>query len=192
VAIGLYTSNDSIDKIMASPVITVPENLSLAEAQLLMLKHSVSHLCVTIDGSDKSELKGIITEHDLVVAQTNNPGVLIKEIKRAQSNKELKIAREKLSGLTQTSIYKNIPISHISAISGEITFSIIKRVIELTILEIGTPPAKFSWLSIGSQGRKEQILLTDQDSMLIFDDVEADSYRDVKDYFLKFAKKTIL
>jgi CBS domain-containing protein len=191
VAIGLYSSNDSIDKIMASPVITVPENLSLAEAQLLMLKHSVSHLCVTIDGSDKSELKGIITEHDLVVAQTNNPGVLIKEIKRAQSNKELKIVREKLSGLTQTSIYKNIPISHISAISGEITFSIIKRAIELTILEIGTPPAKFSWLSIGSQGRKEQILLTDQDSMLIFDDVEAESYRDVKDYFLKLAKKTI-
>ncbi len=191
VATGLFSTNDEIGKIMASPVITVPENLSLAEAQLLMLKHSVSHLCVTVDGSDKSDLKGIITEHDLVVAQTNNPGVLIKEIKRAQSSKELKIAREKLSGLTQTSIYKNIPISHISAISGEITFSIIKRAIELTILEIGIPPTQFSWLSIGSQGRKEQILLTDQDSMLIFDDVEAEKYRDVKDYFLKLAKKTI-
>jgi CBS domain-containing protein len=191
VATGIFSSNDFIENIMASPVITVPENLSLAEAQLLMLKHSVSHLCVTIDGSDKSELKGIINEHDLVVAQTNNPGVLIKEIKRAQTTKELKIVREKLSGLTQTSIYKNIPISHISAISGEITFSLIKRAIELSILEIGPAPTKFSWLSIGSQGRKEQILLTDQDSMLVFEDVDADKYRNVKDYFIKLAKKTI-
>jgi CBS domain-containing protein len=33
------------------------------------------------------------------------------------------------------------------------------------------------------------LLLTDQDSILIFEDVAADKYRDVKDYFLKLQKK---
>lgn len=190
IATGRFPILSSIDKIMASPVITVTENLSLAEAQLLMLKFNVSHLCVTYDGTDKSEVKGIISEHDLVVAQANNPGVLIKEIKRAQSSKDLKNVRDKLSELIQTSITKNIPISHISMISGEINFAIIKRAIELAILELGSPPARFAWLSIGSQGRKEQVLLTDQDSILIFEDVSADKYRDVKDYFIKLAKRT--
>jgi CBS domain-containing protein len=61
----------------------------------------------------------------------------------------------------------------------------------LSILDLGSPPARFAWLSIGSQGRKEQLLLTDQDeSILIFEDVAADKYRDVKDYFLKLQKKT--
>ena len=189
IASGKYPILSAIEKIMSSPVITTSENLSLAEAQLLMLKHNVSHLCVTEDGSDKSVVKGIITEHDLVVAQANSPGVLMKEIKRSQSAKDLKIVRERLSDLVQSSITKNIPLTHISMISGEIIFAITKRAIELAILDIGSPPTKFAWLSIGSQARKEQVLLTDQDSFLIFENVDAGKYRDVRDYFLKLAKK---
>ena len=190
IANGRFPLNSSIDKIMSSPVITVPENVSVAEAQLLLLKNNVSHLCVTIDGSDKSDVKGVISEHDLIVAQANNPGVLIKEIKRSLSPKELKLVREKLTELIQTSIAKNIPLPHIYNISGEIITAIIKRSIELSILDLGSPPARFAWFSIGSQGRKEQFLLTDQDSFLIFEDVASEKYRDVKDYFLKLAKRT--
>ena len=190
VATGRFPLSNSIDKIMASPVITVTENISVAEAQLVMLKHSVSHLCVTIDGTDKSEVKGIISEHDLVVAQANNPGVLLKEIKRSQTSKELKLVRDKLTDIIQSSINKNIPLTHINSIAGEITLAIIKRAVEQSILDLGSPPARFAWLSIGSQGRKEQLLLTDQDSILVFEDVSAEKYRDVKDYFVKLAKKT--
>ncbi|MFH6971205.1 DUF294 nucleotidyltransferase-like domain-containing protein [Flavobacterium petrolei] len=190
IATGRYPVTVSVDKIMSSPVITVVENVSLAEAQLLMLKHNVTHLCVTHDGTDKSEVKGIISEHDLIVAQANNPGVLIKEIKRCQSPKELKQIRERLTDLIQTSISKNIPLSHIFNIGSEINLAIIKRSVELSILDLGSPPARFAWLSIGSQGRKEQLLLTDQDSILIFEDVAAEKYREVKDYFLRLGKKT--
>lgn len=189
IANGRFPLISTIDKIMSSPVITVPENVSIAEAQLLLLKHGVSHLCVTIDGSDKSDVKGVISEHDLIVAQANNPGVLIKEIKRALSPKEIKQVREKLTDLIQNSIAKNIPLPHIYNISGEIITAIIKRSIELSILDLGSPPARFAWFSIGSQGRKEQLLLTDQDSFLVFEDVAAENYRDVKDYFLKLAKR---
>lgn len=189
VATGRVSITNTIDKIMASPVITVTENISVAEAQLVMLKNAVSHLCVTHDGTDKSEVKGIISEHDLVVAQANNPGVLLKEIKRSQSAKELKLVRDKLSDIIQSSLNKSIPLTHINSIAGEITLAIIKRSVELAILDLGSPPARYAWLSIGSQGRKEQLLYTDQDSILVFEDVASDKYRDVKDYFLKLAKK---
>ena len=190
IATGRFPITISVDKIMSSPVITVVENVSLAEAQLLMLKHNVTHLCVTQDGTDKSALKGIISEHDLIVAQASNPGVLIKEIKRSQNPKELKQIRERLTDLIQTSLSKNIPLSHVFNIASEINMAIIKRSVELAILDLGSPPARFAWLSIGSQGRKEQLLLTDQDSILIFEDVAPDKYRDVKDYFLKLGRKT--
>jgi CBS domain-containing protein len=176
---------------MTTPVITVAENVSLAEAQLLLLKNNVSHLCVTIDGSDKSEIKGVITEHDLIVSQASNPGVFIKEIKRSQNASDLSRVRSKLSDLVQTSLAKNIPLAHISNIASEINTAIIKRSVELAILDLGSPPARFAWLSIGSQGRKEQLLLTDQDSILVFEDVAADKYRDVKNYFMKLAKKAV-
>jgi CBS domain-containing protein len=44
------------------------------------------------------DCKGVISEHDLIVAQAN-PGVLIKEIKRAQTSKELKQIRVRLTDL---------------------------------------------------------------------------------------------
>ena len=190
VATGRVAFSNTIDKIMASPVVTVTENISVAEAQLIMLKYGVTHLCVTHDGTDKSDVKGIISEHDLVVAQANNPGVLLKEIKRSQTAKDLKLVRDKLAEIIQSSLNKNIPLTHINSIAGEITLAIVKRAVEQAILDLGSPPARFAWLCIGSQGRKEQLLLTDQDSILIFEDVSAEKYRDVKDYFLKLAKKT--
>lgn len=190
IATGRYTITTTIDKIMSSPVVTVVENISLAEAQLIMLRNNVTHLCVTRDGSDKSDIKGIISEHDLIVAQANNPGVLIKEIKRSQSPKDLKLIRDRLTTLIQKSIQKNVSLSNINNIASEINLAIIKRSVELSILDLGSPPVRFAWLSIGSQGRKEQLLPTDQDSILIFEDVTADKYRDVKDYFLKLGKRT--
>ncbi|HJS01311.1 MAG TPA: DUF294 nucleotidyltransferase-like domain-containing protein [Flavobacterium sp.] len=190
IATGRFAINTPVREIMSSPVVTVLENVSLAEAQLLMLKNNVTHLCVTLDGTDKSIIKGVISEHDLIAAQASNPGVLIKEVKRSLSSNELKEIRSRLTNLIQSSIQKNIPLTHITNIASEINFAILKRAVELSILDLGSPPARFAWLSIGSQGRKEQLLLTDQDSILVFEDVAQDKYIEVKDYFLKLGKKT--
>lgn len=188
IATGLYTIEVSVDKIMSSPVITVQENLSIAEAQMLMLKNNVGHLCVTEDGTNQSRIIGIISEHDIVVAQANNPGVLLKQIRKADKTSDLKVLREKINDLIQNSIDKNIPLNHVCSIVGEINNAITKRCIELSIEKIGTPPAKFAWLNIGSQGRKEQLLLTDQDNALVFEDVTDERYDEVKKYFLELAQ----
>jgi hypothetical protein len=60
----------------------------------------MSHRTVLIN-----RFKRCISEHDLIAAQANNPGV-IKEIKRSQNPKELKQIRERLTDLIQTSISK--------------------------------------------------------------------------------------
>jgi CBS domain-containing protein len=190
IATGRFLITDAISKIMSKPVVCVLENVSLAEAQLTMLKNNVSHLCVTLDGTNKTVVKGIISQQDLIAAQASNPGVLIKEIKKSHASKDLKQIRIRLTNLIQSSIQKNIPLPHINNIASEINFAILKRAVELAILDLGSPPARFAWLSIGSQGRKEQLLLTDQDSILIFEDVAPEKYREVKDYFLRLGKKT--
>ncbi len=191
IATGRYPVSIAVDRVMSTPVLTVPENVSLAEAQLLLLKNNLTHLVVTADGSDKSEVKGIISQNDLIVAQASNPGVLIKEIKRSKNGSELFQVREKLSDLVRTSIAKNIPLPHVNNISGEIITAMVKRAVELAILEMGSPPSRFAYFSIGSQGRKEQLLMTDHDSMLVFDDVSPDKYQEVRDYFLRLAKRTV-
>ncbi|MDP2161893.1 MAG: DUF294 nucleotidyltransferase-like domain-containing protein [Flavobacterium sp.] len=190
IATGTFPISIPVDQIMSSPVITVSENISVAETQLMMLKHNVGHLCVTLDGTNKSKIMGIISEHDVVVAQANNPGVLLKQTKRATRSKELKAIRDKLSDLIQNSLDKNIPIQHISNLVGEINIGITKRTVELAIEKMDqAPPTRFAWMNIGSQGRKEQLLMTDQDNALVFEDVEEERYDDVKKYFLELADK---
>lgn len=190
VATGKHAIQSHIDKIMTYPVITVTENVSLTEAQLVMLSHKVHHLCVTVDGTPNTEVKGVITQTDLVQAQANSPGVLLKEIKRAMNANELKSVHSSLASIIQQALTKNIPIQHLYNVSGEVTLAIVRRAIELSILELGSPPVPFAFLSIGSQGRKEQLLLTDHDNILVYADVDIQQVRDVKFYFSQLAKKT--
>ncbi|ESU27224.1 putative signal-transduction protein [Flavobacterium limnosediminis JC2902] len=188
---GLFPIEVSVDKIMTVPVVTVPEDISIAEAQMMMLKHNVAYLCVTRDGTEKSAISGIISEHHVVAAQANNPGVLLKQIKRAERSKDLKIVRDKLTDLIQNSIDRNIPISHITSVASEITSAITKRAITLAIEKEGTPPVRFAWFNLGSQGRKEQLLLTDVNNSLVFEDVPAEQYDEVKKYFLRMSERVL-
>lgn len=187
IATGIHTIDEAVEAIMSSPVITFPPKITVAEAQIAMLKHSISHLCITQDGTVDSELIGILSEHDIIVIHGNNPSVLIKEIKHATSAKRLQEIREKAHNLLANYIEQHIPIAFITNIISAINEAITKRIIDLSIAEMSTiPPATFAWLALGSQGRKEQLLLTDQDNALVFEDVK--NSNDVKLYFLKLAK----
>ena len=190
IATGLVTIDKSVENIMSSPVITFPEKITIAEAQIAMIKHKITHLCITKNGKTNSELIGILSEHDIVVLHGNNPSVLIKELKRAKEIETLKYIREKTSNLLKGYIEQNIPIIFVSKIIAEITDAITIKAIELSIAEMETePPAKFAWLALGSQGRKEQLLITDQDNALIFEDVSKEKYKTIKNYFVTLSKK---
>ena len=188
IATGLYDINVPVSTIMSSPVITVPEHISIAETQLMLLKHNIGHLCVTEDGSPNSKIKGIISEHDVIVAQANNPGVLLKQSKRAQHADDLKAVRLALGDLIQNSLDKNIPIEHVCGVASEINDAIMRRAIAIALEKMqAPPPAEFTWITLGSQGRKEQLLKTDQDHALVFENVGEEIYEWTKQYFLTLA-----
>jgi CBS domain-containing protein len=188
---GLFQIEDGITKILNPHFIVVDKSISVAEAQLLLLKNDTSHLCVTEDGTQNAAILGVVSERDVINSQSNNPGILIKEIKSAHTFDELKYIHTKYLDIIQNSFTKNIPIFHINAVASELLFSIIQQNIQMAIAHLGTPPARFVWLAVGSQGRKEQLYLSDQDSLLIYEDVAADKQRDVKYYFVQMAKMVI-
>ena len=186
IATGKVSIDANVCDIMSSPVLTFHKNLSVAEAQIEMLKHQISHLCITKDGTINSELIGILSEHDVVVVHGNNPSVLIKEIKRSKTVAQLKNSKQKSQILLKNYIHQQIPIRFITSIISEINTSITQKIIDFALHEIQQkPPVPFSWIAIGSQGRKEQLLITDQDNALIFADTK--DVETTKNYFLKLA-----
>jgi CBS domain-containing protein len=148
-------------------------------------------LCVTEDGTSNAKIKGVISERNIIKSQSNNPGVLIDEVKNAKTFDELKYVHSRYMFVIQNSFTKNIPITHIQSTVGQILHAIIAQCILFSIEQVGTPPCKFTWLSIGSQARKEQMVLSDQDNILVYEDVAPEKHRDIKFYFVQLAKNVI-
>ncbi|MDT0648384.1 DUF294 nucleotidyltransferase-like domain-containing protein [Zunongwangia sp. F260] len=190
VATGRLSIDTPVSEIMTSPVICYSRSITIAQAQLTMMKHNINHICITRDGTPNTKVKGIVSEHDIIVSQANNPSVLMKAINRASSTKKLKKVRNKIMQLLKGYLDHNIPLTHISKIIFELNDATIKRIINRCIEKMETPPpVKFAWLSLGSQGRKEQLLHTDQDNALVFEDVPEEKLEETKEYFLKLSKK---
>ena len=74
--------------------------------------------------------------------------------------------------------------SHACKIVSEFNDKVVKRVIAFAGEVCGPPPCAYAWLGLGSEGREEQTLFTDQDNAIIFDHRPSDG---VAEYFRKFS-----
>lgn len=185
---GEYSIMTTAETIMTKPVITYPKKMTVTEAQMAMMKSNISHLCLTKDGTTNTKAVGILSKHDVMVALGNNPAVLIKALKRAKKIKEIKPIRNRITQLLQGYLDQNIPMTLISKIITELNEACTTRVIEMCIEKMSSPPpVKFAWLALGSQGRSEQMLHTDQDNAIVYENVSEVFRDETRIYFLKFA-----
>ncbi len=192
VATGEVGLQEPVREVMSWPVICVPVGATVAEVQIKMLRNGWDHVVQTEDGSPDSPLVGVISEHDLLVRQGNSPSVLVREISRVKDTASLRELRIRSEQLLQAYLDREVSIAFISVVMTQINDEIIRKCIKLGLARMqsdgmGNPPAPFDWLALGSQGRGEQLLRTDQDNALIFQDVTEERYPSVKNYFLKLA-----
>jgi CBS domain-containing protein len=185
---GEFPITTTAATIMTTPVITYPKKMTVTQAQMAMMKSNISHLCLTKDGTPNSKVVGILSKHDVMVELGNNPAVLIKAVKRAKKTKQIKPIRASIMQLLQGYLDQNIPMTLTSKIITELNDACIKQVIEIALKKMKTPPpVKFGWLALGSQGRSEQLLQTDQDNALVYADVSEELKESTKNYFLQLA-----
>ncbi|MEZ4984911.1 MAG: DUF294 nucleotidyltransferase-like domain-containing protein [Saprospiraceae bacterium] len=193
VVTGEVSRKQPVTDIMSSPVVTLKAEKTVADVQISMMKHRIHHLCITEDGTPATPIQGVISEHDLLVLQGNNPAILIREMQRSRDTTELAAIRARGEALLAQYLEREVAIDFIASVMTEINDSLISRVITLSISELeaaGTtlPNVPWCWMGLGSEGRGEQLLRTDQDNALVFGDVPAAEMADVKARFLALAQ----
>ena len=167
-------------EIMTSPVISIGGHALIYEAIILMKEQGISHLAVK---NSKHEITGVIYHADLADLQHNVISVLFAEINVAEETDQLASLYDRLPVLVKTLLESGDRLDHLTRIISSVNDAIHQRVIALAIEEASTPPCRFAFLVMGSEGRKEQTLATDQDNAIVFDDLPVEQEKAVQEYF---------
>ncbi len=181
-ALGLDTGQPVMN-IMTSPIITISRNALMYEAILLINSKKISHLATT---DEDGTIVGVISLEAITGLQQNSVSYLIKEIEVAEGVDQLTRIHQRVPVLVNALIESGDKTQNITRIITSVSDAITKRIISLAIEDHGAPPCDFAFMVMGSEGRKEQTLVTDQDNAIIFE--ETDNPEEAKEYFLKLGK----
>jgi PAS domain S-box-containing protein len=176
VVAGKMDRGAKVFNVMKSPVTYIREDLPLFEAQLIMENERVEYLAIR---NGKSQLTGYIGKKDVLEAQQNHSLMLIRKIEKAETVSRLQSLYDKLPGIISLLLGNDSNYRNISHVSTAVSDAITRRLIELSIERTGNPPTGFAFVSLGSEGREEQSLKTDQDNAIIYQGekkVEVDEY----------------
>ncbi|HEY0664304.1 MAG TPA: DUF294 nucleotidyltransferase-like domain-containing protein [Thiobacillaceae bacterium] len=176
--------------IMSTRLTTLPPHAPAHEAALTMAKQGIRHVLITEGG----RLTGVVSEKDLFSLQRVGLGQISTTIRHATSLDLLKQCARDIQQLTRNMLAQGMAAEQLTQIITTLNDLLTTRIIELE-LERHDSPARdieFCWLALGSEGRFEQTLNTDQDNGIIFAPREGERPEALREVLLPFAKRVNL
>ncbi len=176
-----------VSQIMSFPLIPIDGDAMIYEAITRMKENSIRHVLVR---DSRGEITKYISAKKLILNHQYSLSFLSQEIKNAASPDELFDLKDRIPRLITTLVNCGAYPQNITKIITSISEAILSRLINFAIEALGPPPARFAFMVMGSVGREEQTLKTDQDNAIIFEDIDDDQLRErAKGYFLEFGNR---
>jgi PAS domain S-box-containing protein len=169
-----------VREIMSAPLVWIPDTALLSEAVILMRDRDIGHLAVR--GASGS-IVGILRGRDLLQLHRHSVAVMQQEILAAESVAELTDIRGRLPALVEALLASGARSRNISRVITSLSDQVTGKLIGLAVAELGAPPAEYAFIALGSDGRQERGLRSDQDNALVFTDAAAGRY------FLRLGEK---
>lgn len=185
-----------VEDIMTSPVITKSKDAGFSSLYLTMIKNRLHHLIFTENGTAQSPVIGILSDHDILLSQGNSPAVLINALMNTWDVSEMAKVRNRAELLLKYYLENEVAMDFVANIISEINDVIIQRAIQIAKNKFDgefqeASKIKFCFLSLGSEGREEQLLRTDLDNAIVYEDVPKEQQDEVQKYMLLIADDVI-
>lgn len=163
----------SVREVMKTGLITIRRSDHLFKAIFKMAKHNI-HRLVVVDDADM--LAGVMTDTDLLRVQARSPLYLVQEIESATTVEQLRLLSRKMSDMLQYAIKLNADPQSLIQLIAHFNDAFTQRLIGVIADRDGIClPEGAAYLALGSEGREEQTLRTDQDSAIVYrDDLPAE------------------
>ncbi|MDP2042547.1 MAG: DUF294 nucleotidyltransferase-like domain-containing protein [Algoriphagus sp.] len=178
-------SDIPVSQIMEYDMVSIHPDASLVEALILMFQTKSRYLLVR----EGDEFTGWISRTKILTEQSQGPFMFIQSVKEARQIPELREKWARMPEIIHLLNTRGMKAGLINQIITTVADTITQRVIERVIKIIGPAPAKFVFIVLGSKGRGELTLKTDQDNAIIYEDKANEHREEVRAYFLDFATR---
>lgn len=194
--IGIITVRDLSFKVLASalsvetpveavmtanPIVLAPSAIG-SDLLHLMMERRIGHVPI-VEGE---RLVGMVTQTDLTRFQAISSAELVSEVAKAKDAYDIARVTARIPNLLVQLVAGGSRHEIVTRLISDIADAATRRLLMLAEEKLGPPPVPYLWLACGSQGRREQTGVSDQDNCLFLDDKVTEEQR--QGYFADLAK----
>lgn len=197
--VGIFTQQDVLRRValprvdLAQPIAGVltrelamlPVHATAYEAALAMVRRGIRHVVV----ADEGRIAGVVSERDLFNLQRVSLRQLSQDIKQANGLDALVPLAADVRALARTMLAQGVSSEQLTQFIASLNDLLTERLLELEFGRIDVRGIAFCWLALGSEGRLEQTLSTDQDNGIIFEPPAGVSADDARRVLLPVAQR---
>jgi CBS domain-containing protein len=173
--------------VMTTQLITLPPQALAYEAALAMARHGCRHVLVVENG----RLAGLVSEKDLFALQRVGLRQVGAAIRHARDLEGLQQAATDIRNMAHNMMAQGVAAEQLTQFISAFNDLLTARVIEMECARPDATPlaGRICWIALGSEGRFEQTLNTDQDNALIFTVPQGMTEEQVRGQLLPVAKR---
>lgn len=193
---GILTRHDVLDRIalagtdlaapvssvMTRPVATLQADDTTHDAMMLMSRRRIRHVPVLEQG----RLVNLVSERDLFALQRLSIKHLGTAIAHCRTLADFQRAAADIRAYARHLMVQGVQARQLTALISHLNDQLTQGLVAVALQATGLSADAMCWIALGSEGRGEQTLATDQDNALVFasDDPQADRPR-----WLAFARR---
>lgn len=185
---GIFTLRDLRDRIaleavdpatpmrhvMTSDPVCLPDAATALQAMLQMAEHGFHHIVVTRAG----KLAGVVSEGDLFAMRRVGVTSISEAIRGAEDVQTLDRVAGELRRLAEALLAQGVAAEQLTRIVSMLNDLLTARLVQIESRADRIDASQFCWLALGSEGRHEQTLVTDQDNAIVFREEGGEALRE--------------
>ncbi|MDZ4127571.1 MAG: DUF294 nucleotidyltransferase-like domain-containing protein, partial [Hydrogenophaga sp.] len=152
-----------IGKVMVQPVFTLTHQHTAQDAALLMSSRGIRHVPVTRAG----RAVGVVSERDLFALQRLSLKQVSSGLRNAPDVQTLLAGSHEIRRLARALLGQGVQAQQLTSLISHLNDVLTSRLVEIMANQHGLDLNAGCWIALGSEGRNEQTIATDQDNALI-------------------------
>jgi CBS domain-containing protein len=172
--------NLPIKEVMTKGVKSLTIRDSAQDAALIFLQLGIRHIPVM----DGKEVVNILSERDLFAMQRLSLKHISMAIRSAPDLASVALCAKDVRRFAKNLIGQGVQAKQLTRLISDLNDLVCDRLIELYAHQHNIDMKSFAWIALGSEGRSEQTIATDQDNALVFAGEASDA---VREKYLAFA-----